>query len=154
MNGPIDKGGYTWWGVHWLDRNVWGWSVERYLQSTSGGGSGSADLVWPMSGYITSPYGQRSSGFHNGVDIGHNGVIGTPIYAARGGTAYTAYDAGGLRELRLHQPRERLPDRVRPRQQLRHLGRSAGQPRSAYRRDGRGRQRDRPARPLRNSERQ
>ena len=31
MNGPTNKGGYTWWGVHWLDRNVWGWSVERYL---------------------------------------------------------------------------------------------------------------------------
>jgi len=31
MNGPTDKGGYTWWGVHWLNRNVWGWSVERYL---------------------------------------------------------------------------------------------------------------------------
>ncbi|SIR49813.1 N-acetylmuramoyl-L-alanine amidase [Haladaptatus litoreus] len=31
MNGPIDKDGYTWWGVHWLDRNVWGWSVEQYL---------------------------------------------------------------------------------------------------------------------------
>ncbi|WP_266075234.1 lytic transglycosylase domain-containing protein [Haladaptatus caseinilyticus] len=31
MNGPTDKDGYTWWGVHWLDRNVWGWSVERYL---------------------------------------------------------------------------------------------------------------------------
>ncbi|WP_231189359.1 glucosaminidase domain-containing protein [Haladaptatus sp. DYF46] len=33
MNGPTEKGGYTWWGVHWLDRNVWGWSVERYLDS-------------------------------------------------------------------------------------------------------------------------
>ncbi|MGA9399375.1 peptidoglycan DD-metalloendopeptidase family protein [Haladaptatus sp.] len=94
MNGPIDKGGYRWWGVHWLNRNVWGWSVERYLTSTSGG-SGSADLVWPMTGYITSPYGQRSSGFHNGVDIGANGNIGQPIYAAHAGTAYTAYDAGG-----------------------------------------------------------
>ncbi len=31
MNGPIDKNGYTWWGVHWLNRGVWGWSVERYL---------------------------------------------------------------------------------------------------------------------------
>ncbi|WP_049971624.1 lytic transglycosylase domain-containing protein [Haladaptatus cibarius] len=31
MNGPTTKGGYTWWGVHWLDRNVWGWSVEQYL---------------------------------------------------------------------------------------------------------------------------
>jgi hypothetical protein len=31
MNGPTTEDGYTWWGVHWLDRNVWGWSVERYL---------------------------------------------------------------------------------------------------------------------------
>ncbi|SIQ76530.1 Transglycosylase SLT domain-containing protein [Haladaptatus litoreus] len=31
MNGPTTKDGYTWWGVHWLDRNVWGWSVEQYL---------------------------------------------------------------------------------------------------------------------------
>ncbi len=55
----------------------------------------SADMVWPMSGYITSPYGPRNGGYHYGVDIGHNGQIGTPIYAARGGTAYTAYDSGG-----------------------------------------------------------
>lgn len=31
VNGPTEKGGYTWWGMHWLDRNVWGWSVEQYL---------------------------------------------------------------------------------------------------------------------------
>lgn len=31
MNGPTTEDGYTWWGVHWLDRDVWGWSVERYL---------------------------------------------------------------------------------------------------------------------------
>lgn len=91
MNGPVDEDGYRWWGVHWLDRNVWGWSVERYLTTPDGG----ADLIWPMNGYITSPYGQRSSGFHGGVDIGNNGQIGTPIYAAHGGTAYTAYDSGG-----------------------------------------------------------
>ncbi|MFH5801921.1 N-acetylmuramoyl-L-alanine amidase [Haladaptatus sp. CMAA 1911] len=45
MNGPTEKGGYTWWGVHWLDRNVWGWSVEQYLTSTSGGGGGSKPSV-------------------------------------------------------------------------------------------------------------
>ncbi|MFC4549446.1 MULTISPECIES: M23 family metallopeptidase [Halorussus] len=94
VNGPTTEDGYTWWGIHWLEADIWGWSVERYLAS-SGGGSGGADLVWPMNGYITSPYGQRSSGFHGGVDIGHNGEIGTPIYAAHGGTAYTAYDSGG-----------------------------------------------------------
>src|SRR5699024_1395738 len=99
MNGPVDEDGYTWWGVHWLDANIWGWSAGQYLESSSdeggGGGSGETDLVWPMSGYITSPYGPRSSGFHGGVDIGHNGEIGTPIYAAHDGTAYTAYDSGG-----------------------------------------------------------
>lgn len=92
VNGPTTEDGYTWWGIHWLADDIWGWSVERYLTTSGGGGS---DLVWPMNGYVTSPYGQRSSGFHGGVDIGHNGEIGTPIYAAHGGTAYTAYDSGG-----------------------------------------------------------
>ncbi len=31
MNGPVTKDGYTWWGIHWLADNIWGWSVERYL---------------------------------------------------------------------------------------------------------------------------
>ncbi|SHL33375.1 peptidoglycan DD-metalloendopeptidase family protein [Haladaptatus paucihalophilus] len=93
MNGPTNKGGYTWWGVHWLDRNVWGWSVERYLQSTSGG-SGGSDFDWPISGYITSPYGARPG--HYAVDIGANGNIGEPIYAAHSGTVdVRAYEAGG-----------------------------------------------------------
>ncbi|MFC4449170.1 lytic transglycosylase domain-containing protein [Halorussus aquaticus] len=33
VNGPTTEDGYTWWGMHWLDRDVWGWSVERYLTS-------------------------------------------------------------------------------------------------------------------------
>jgi len=33
VNGPTTKDGYTWWGMHWLDRGVWGWSVEQYLDS-------------------------------------------------------------------------------------------------------------------------
>ena len=40
MNGPETKDGYTWWGIHWLNADVWGWSVEQYLQSTGGGGGG------------------------------------------------------------------------------------------------------------------
>ena len=40
MNGPETKDGYTWWGIHWLNADVWGWSVERYLDSTSPGGGG------------------------------------------------------------------------------------------------------------------
>jgi len=33
VNGPVDADGYTWWGLHWTDANVWGWSVERYLDA-------------------------------------------------------------------------------------------------------------------------
>lgn len=32
MNGPVTEDGYTWWGIHWLEADIWGWSVERYLQ--------------------------------------------------------------------------------------------------------------------------
>ncbi|WP_266077242.1 M23 family metallopeptidase [Haladaptatus caseinilyticus] len=93
MNGPTTEDGYTWWGIHWLDRNVWGWSVERYLQSTSGGGGG-ADFDWPITGYITSPYGARPG--HYAVDIGANGNIGEPIYAARSGVVdIRSYESGG-----------------------------------------------------------
>lgn len=57
--------------------------------------SAATDFVWPMTGYITSPYGPRGNGYHYGVDIGYYGEIGHPIYAARSGTAYTAEDPGG-----------------------------------------------------------
>lgn len=29
-----------------------------------------SQFIWPVSGPITSPFGQRASGFHNGLDIG------------------------------------------------------------------------------------
>jgi len=32
VNGPVDSDGYTWWGLHWVNYGVWGWSVEDYLQ--------------------------------------------------------------------------------------------------------------------------
>jgi murein DD-endopeptidase MepM/ murein hydrolase activator NlpD len=95
MNGPVNEDGYTWWGVHWLADDIWGWSVGQYLTTTSGGGGGGeTDFVWPISGIVTSPYGQRGSGFHGGIDI-DGGDIGAPIYAARGGVAYQGYDPGG-----------------------------------------------------------
>jgi hypothetical protein len=31
MNGPVDEDGYTWWGVHWLADDIWGWSAGEYL---------------------------------------------------------------------------------------------------------------------------
>jgi murein DD-endopeptidase MepM/ murein hydrolase activator NlpD len=95
MNGPETEDGYTWWGIHWLDADIWGWSVERYLTSADGGGgSGEADFTWPITGYITSPYGDRSG--HYAVDFGANGNIGEPIYAAHDGVVdVRSYQAGG-----------------------------------------------------------
>jgi len=37
VNGPTDADGYTWWGLRWLDADVWGWSVETYLEAGNGG---------------------------------------------------------------------------------------------------------------------
>ncbi|UPM44558.1 M23 family metallopeptidase [Halocatena salina] len=94
MNGPTDKNGYTWWGVHWLADDIWGWSVDTYLKSTSDGGGGETDFTWPINGYITSPYGARPG--HNAVDFGNDGIIGTPIYAARDGVVDVRnFEAGG-----------------------------------------------------------
>jgi murein DD-endopeptidase MepM/ murein hydrolase activator NlpD len=95
MNGPVNEDGYTWWGVHWLADDIWGWSAGEYLELTSGGGGGGdVDFTWPISGIVTSPYGSRNGGFHGGVDI-DGGGIGEPIYAARAGVAYQGYDPGG-----------------------------------------------------------
>lgn len=94
VNGPTNEDGYTWWGIHWLADDIWGWSVERYLTSSGGGGGGGADFTWPIDGYITSPYGARPG--HYAVDFGNNGVVGTPIYAARDGVVdVRSYEGGG-----------------------------------------------------------
>ena len=53
-----------------------------------------SDFDWPITGYITSPWGDRSG--HYAVDFGANRNIGEPIYAARGGTvSVRAYESGG-----------------------------------------------------------
>ncbi len=94
MNGPVTKDGYTWWGIHWLADDIWGWSVERYLTSSGGGGDGGADFTWPITGYITSPYGARPG--HYAVDFGNNAIVGTPIYAAADGVVdRRAFESGG-----------------------------------------------------------
>ncbi|WP_266075375.1 peptidoglycan hydrolase [Haladaptatus caseinilyticus] len=56
--------------------------------------SAASDFDWPITGYITSPYGARPG--HYAVDIGANGNIGEPIYAARGGVVdVRSYESGG-----------------------------------------------------------
>jgi len=50
MNGPVNEDGYTWWGVHWLDTDIWGWSAGQYLESAGsdrgdgGNGGGKPDV--------------------------------------------------------------------------------------------------------------
>ncbi|XVH33732.1 peptidoglycan-binding protein (plasmid) [Haloferacaceae archaeon DSL9] len=65
------------------------------LVSGSGDDSGAgADFTWPITGYITSPYGARPG--HYAVDFGNDGIIGTPIYAARDGVVdVRSYEEGG-----------------------------------------------------------
>jgi murein DD-endopeptidase MepM/ murein hydrolase activator NlpD len=49
-------------------------------------------LIWPVSGPVTSPYGQRWGRLHAGIDIG--AATGTPIYAANSGTVLTGCGGG------------------------------------------------------------
>lgn len=54
----------------------------------------SGEWVHPVPGAcLTSPFGERSSGMHYGVDYGV--VVGTPVYAPHSGTVYAAGDVGG-----------------------------------------------------------
>ncbi len=54
-------------------------------EETSSPSSGDSGWLQPCSYiYISSPYGNRSSGWHNGVDFA--GSYGIPIYATRSGT--------------------------------------------------------------------
>lgn len=53
-------------------------------------GSASAKgFLWPAPSchYVSSPYGWRSSGWHNGMDLtrGGGGALGTPVIASRSG---------------------------------------------------------------------
>ena len=61
---------------------------------SSGGGwvSGTGDLMWPTSGSISSNYGARGSGWHQGIDI--SAPRGTTVVAADSGTVVTSTNAG------------------------------------------------------------
>lgn len=59
----------------------WSMAVQNRNFHTSRIGKG--QLLWPLNGRITSPYGPRGKEFHHGLDIG--GKHGTPIRAAQAG---------------------------------------------------------------------
>lgn len=90
-DGPWNEDGYTWWRVRVNgdsdNGRFEGYCVERYTAH--------ADFSFPATGYVSSTYyDSRSSGQHNAVDVAND--TGTPVVAARAGTAYTYWgDACG-----------------------------------------------------------
>jgi murein DD-endopeptidase MepM/ murein hydrolase activator NlpD len=54
---------------------------------------GSGRLIWPLSGPLTSPFGQRWGRLHAGIDI--SAAAGTPIRAADSGRVALAGWQGG-----------------------------------------------------------
>jgi murein DD-endopeptidase MepM/ murein hydrolase activator NlpD len=68
--------------------------VKPYSIAYASRGTGSVSgLRWPFGGYISSPYGNRSRGFHTGIDLA--GRIGSPFTATASGTVVVAGWAGG-----------------------------------------------------------
>jgi len=72
--------------------------VTGQLQGTSQQNAGpikkgSGNLIWPVNGPVTSPFGQRWGRLHAGIDIGS--PSGTPIRAADGGRVILLGPTGG-----------------------------------------------------------
>jgi murein DD-endopeptidase MepM/ murein hydrolase activator NlpD len=54
---------------------------------------GGGDLIWPIRGSVTSPFGMRWGRLHAGIDIG--AATGTPIHAAANGRVILMAPTGG-----------------------------------------------------------
>jgi len=70
---------------------------ESAPPASSGGGASSSGFVWPVSGVVTSGFGPRWGGMHEGLDIA--APCGTPLRAAAAGTIIFAGWMGGYGNL-------------------------------------------------------
>ncbi len=74
-------------------------ALTGVITGSTGGGGGTGDLMWPVSGSLSSPFGWRIHPilgyrkFHTGIDVGAG--YGTPIHAADSGTVIYATWMGG-----------------------------------------------------------
>ena len=71
--------------------------VQGTRQAATVASTGGGKLGWPLSGQLTSHFGQRSSGFHSGLDIA--APWGSPVYAAESGQVVFAGWSGGYGNL-------------------------------------------------------
>ncbi len=76
------------------ERNVSSSSTQHYVQGIKVDPVRSGGFLWPALGPITSLYGYRRGGFHDGMDIG--APYGAAIHAAKGGTVTSAGWYGAL----------------------------------------------------------
>ncbi len=74
-------------------------SGTKTIVASRGDGSnvGSGSFAWPIRGRINSPFGNRSRGYHTGIDI--QASTGDPIYSAAGGKVVSASYSGGYGNL-------------------------------------------------------
>lgn len=67
--------------------------IEAALRNAQGPASGTGELIWPVRGPVTSPFGQRWGRLHAGIDIGVPN--GTPVRAADSGRVAVSGSVGG-----------------------------------------------------------
>ncbi len=67
--------------------------IEAALRRASGPVSGTGELIWPVRGPVTSPFGQRWGRLHAGIDIGAG--TGTPVRASDSGRVVVSGSVGG-----------------------------------------------------------